>query len=114
MCEEKSKFHKHHDLIIAWAKGAKIEYFDQVVCEWFGIKDPRWLPAKKYRIKPEPKPDVVAYTRAVCPKKRMSHKEAYKEGLTSWASLVKTHQDNIKCIFDGETGALKSVELIKE
>lgn len=44
------KHHVHHDLIIAWAKGAEIEHFSDG--EWHHVSFPNWLPLKKYRIKP--------------------------------------------------------------
>ncbi len=112
LTEDKSKFHKHHDLIVAWAKGAKIEWKSKVDGAWHQIDTPTWPPSREYRIKPEPKPDVIAYTRAIMPDKPMSPQEAYERGFTSWASFVRVSQDNIKCVFDGETGKLKAVELL--
>lgn len=32
--EDRSKWHPHHDLIVAWARGAEIEYFDDDDCRW--------------------------------------------------------------------------------
>jgi hypothetical protein len=43
----------HADLIIAWANGAKIEYFDSVSEQWFETDKPQWNPDRKYRITPE-------------------------------------------------------------
>ena len=43
--------HVHKDLIIAWANGATIEYYDNR--NWFVIPNPRWASYTKYRIKPE-------------------------------------------------------------
>ena len=43
--------HKHHDLIIAWAKGAEIEaknYFDK----WEYVTVPTWRVGSTYRVKP--------------------------------------------------------------
>ena len=51
--EDTSKFHKHHDLIIAWAKGAKIQYFSYSYNEWKDINTPSWGETEQYRIKPE-------------------------------------------------------------
>ena len=53
-----NKPHKHAELIKAWADGAKIEVFYSED-EWEEIANPTWNPDAKYRIKPEPKPDVV-------------------------------------------------------
>jgi len=51
--------HKHADLIHAWANGATIEgRFPGG--EW-KLAVPYWLDEFEYRVKPEPKPDVVRY-----------------------------------------------------
>jgi hypothetical protein len=70
--------HKHYDLIIAWANGAKIQYlgWDVEAGEMnrlFGKKletrvwidcdtTPNWYTDFEYRIKPEPKPDTTLAT----------------------------------------------------
>lgn len=46
--------HKHADLIIAWAKGAEIEYYNWKG-EWVTSTDPKWIHYVEYRIKPEKK-----------------------------------------------------------
>ena len=100
--------HKHHDLIIAWAKGAQIQC--QVFGKpnkWFDIKNPDWLEGCTYRIKPNP--DVVLYK--------------YVDGDNGWAYYRKGAQDvgvdnknkaNLKLTVDGETGKLKKAEVINE
>ncbi len=47
---ETSKHHKHHDLIITWAKGAEIEYLS-ATGTWTSTKQPSWSSHKNYRIK---------------------------------------------------------------
>ena len=47
-----SKHHPHHDLIIAWAKGAEIETQTNDGTGWHSIENPIWRIAYKYRIKP--------------------------------------------------------------
>ena len=96
------KPHKHAELIKAWADGAEIEFrFKDGIQGWSDWKpndgrfsnDPWW----EYRIKPEPKPDVVTYP----------------ETATSWDEAKKTQwyvKGNLKLTFDGETGKLKSAE----
>jgi len=59
--EDKSKFHAHHDVIVAWARGAEIQklfegYSDRQPDEWMDDANPIWNPYVKYRIKPD-KPD---------------------------------------------------------
>lgn len=58
LVEDKSKHHKHHDLIIAWAKGAEIEYYSTIFNCWEEISKINWLDNYEYRIKPPaPKTD---------------------------------------------------------
>lgn len=47
--------HKHADLIIAWANGAKIQYRDPDYSdgEWDETTHPTWSEYKEYRIKPK-------------------------------------------------------------
>ena len=49
---DKINWHKHHDLIIAWAKGAEIEYQFLNFPTWKSAKNPSWFTDYKYRIKP--------------------------------------------------------------
>ena len=48
-----SQPHKHRDVIIAWANGAQIQFFD--VDEWIDCHEggPRWHEEKRYRVKPK-------------------------------------------------------------
>ena len=101
--------HKHADLIHAWADGAKIQWRDPKDDErWSDIKIPNWLEDCEYRIKPEPKPDVVVYSRVVgkfligC------------GGIEIQQLILRPQVDNpnIKYTFDGEWGKLKSAEVL--
>lgn len=96
MCEKKAR--PHAELIKAWADGGEIQFKDPLGV-WNDIKKPSWLEFFTYRIKPEPKPDVVQYRRAF-------------HGLVGDSTHVRCHEDNLKLTFDGETGKLKAVELI--
>lgn len=85
--------HKHADLICAWANGAEIERKScgkWITHEWTDI----WHHDFEYRIKPQPKPDVVCY---------------YKPMRNDRTRLPG---DDLKLTFDGETGKLKSAEVI--
>ena len=95
------KPHKHAELIKAWADGAEIEFKSKVDDEWKVMQTPLWLNESEYRIKPEPKPDVVKYGLV------MSNETA-----TPFTNDYQKH-DNIKLTFDGETGELKSAEVLK-
>ena len=93
--------HKHADLIKAWADGAEIESRPTGHGKW-STGTPGWSTYCEYRIKPEPKPDVVDYVRVgafhrivVCP--------------LEWANECSA---NLKLTFDGETGKLKAAEVI--
>ena len=94
--------HKHAALIKAWADGAEIEFQWDVCDDWKRLTTPRWDQDGNYRIKPEPKPDVVDYVRVgsfheivVCP--------------LEWARETNS---NLKLTWDGETGKLKAAEVI--
>ena len=89
-----TKPHPHRDLIIAWANGAKVEFLNRTT--WVGTETPSWYPSNKYRIKPEPKPDVVKELFAeVDPLLDLSYKAP-----------------NLRLTFCGETGKLKSAEVL--
>ncbi len=60
--EDTSNLHPHHDLIIAWAKGAEIEYWDDFFEDWLHVSNPAWGSSLKFRIKPEePKKETIKY-----------------------------------------------------
>ena len=86
--------HKHKALIIAWANGAEIQYFSMSK-EWEDIDMPSWDIRYEYRIKPEPKPDVVGFCRV------------------DRFSIAQDDEHNLRLTFDGETGKLKAAEVIE-
>ena len=88
--------HKHVELIKAWADGAEIEYRD-LDAPWHVRPNPSWLGSGEYRIKPEPKPDYSNDWHAVAG--GVSQVEHWRKG-------------NLLLTFDGETGKLKSAEVI--
>jgi hypothetical protein len=101
--------HVHHDLIVAWAKGATIQYLNKVCNEWCdACSSPFWEPKVTYRIKPEPKPDVVLYA---CIEKEVSFDNKVRIGFTC-ADKNKQKTDTCMFIFDGETGKLKDAQVI--
>ena len=92
--------HKHAELIKAWADGAEIEerYIGDTE-EWTEFTGDWSCPEFwEYRIKPEPKPDVV----------RMVEVPKHFYSLST-----ASPKDNLKLTFDGETGELKSAEVLK-
>jgi hypothetical protein len=50
--------HKHYDLIVAWADGAKIQFKDYD-SRWYVINNPMWHDSTEYRIKPEPQQELA-------------------------------------------------------
>jgi hypothetical protein len=96
--------HKHAELIKAWADGAQVQYFYHGEwVDWESYTSPSWGKTIEYRIKPEPKPDVVLRTflRPVT-----SIGMVYNEG--AW----NDERANISLTFDGETGKLKTAEVL--
>jgi hypothetical protein len=51
--------HKHADLIHFWADGAQIQSRNDISGCWEDNRLPMWAQDTMYRIKPEPKPNVV-------------------------------------------------------
>lgn len=115
------KPHKHAKLIKAWADGAEIQVCDysSESVSWINVKSPQWREDFAYRIKPEPKPDLIVHSIVefrhlwktpyihvswqgdICP-------EGYKH------NVLRPNVEHLRYIFDGETSKLKSVEIINE
>ena len=93
--------HKHAELIKAWADGAQIEC-RSALGGWLYTSEPDWHENHEYRIKPEPKPDVVLYANVhSCYENRIAHvTDAYAD-----------NRRNLKIVFDGATGEPKSAEV---
>ena len=45
--------HKHYDVIVAWANGEDVEYWNESFSEWREDDRPRWYEHLNYRIKPK-------------------------------------------------------------
>lgn len=54
LAEDKSKYHKHHDLIIQWAKGAVLECRYEGDIVWDTARNPTFRTRMEYRVKPTP------------------------------------------------------------
>jgi len=94
--------HKHAALIKQWADGATIQFKPHnCLHDWKeadGIIG--WHDWCDYRVKPEPKPDVVRY--AVASKLEVKH-----------VGPVNSNPcNNVMFVFDGETGALKDAQVL--
>jgi hypothetical protein len=91
--------HKHYDMIVAWAEGKDIQVkaFSHSDWEDVDMNGEEWYEHYTYRIKPEPKPDVVKYL--IC-------------GLKSWVEVDdQVGHECIKIVIDGK-GKLKSAEVL--
>lgn len=105
--DHKKTPHKHAVLIKAWADGEEIEYKRPNSPIWKAVNmGNSWLETNEFRIKPEPKPDVVKYG-CVWWDKGTEYGES---------SLLADNigcDSNVKYTFDGETGELKSVVMFQ-
>ena len=101
--------HKHADLIKAWADGAEIQYRDKgEQAAWDTMTVPYWnCDWIEFRIKPQPKPDVTAYFKSGNINREMT-------SLGASVGVVNTTKTfaNFCLTFDGETGKLKSAEVL--
>lgn len=54
--EDRTNLHPHHDVIVAWAKGAKIECRVNISSRWVPVAGPcpTWSPEKEYRVMTQP------------------------------------------------------------
>lgn len=98
------KPHVHAECIKAWADGIKVQFKTKEDIVWHDLDNYgwcRWDVNNQYRIKPEPKPDVVKLTQAVLTDQNVSG-----IGFSIYNPL------NLELTFDGETGKLKKAEVI--
>ena len=95
--------HTHHDIIVAWAADTSkvVQCRSRAEHDWEDCHGGViWLTPLEYRLKPDPVPDVVVYL------------EVDVHG-ASIQFEQQTEQDNLRLTFDGETGKLKSAEVLK-
>ena len=104
------KPHKHAELIKAWADGAEIQqrnfyYAPRKWSDWL-VFNGTWIDedSTEYRIKPEPKPDFYK-SYLVFSTRIYSEGERFPVG-----GMMKA---NLQLTFDGETGELKSAEVLQ-
>jgi hypothetical protein len=97
--------HKHYDMIIAWAEGKEVQ-FKNLDNNWeFVGTCPIWVEKFEYRIKPMPKPDYV----------KIFYLESHPFlGLRFSEEInpIQGKTKRISCTFDGETGHLKTAEVV--
>jgi hypothetical protein len=98
--------HKHAVVLRAYAEGATIQWLSGDNT-WKDVANPSFYPENQYRVKPEPKPDIVLY--------------GVVNLIKDWQVFARlTHLttsnlrgDNVRLTFDGETGELKNAEAIQ-
>jgi hypothetical protein len=92
--------HIHADLIKAWADGAIIEEYRPNLDQWVKPEPyPIWDARFAYRVKSAPKEDTVAYY--------------YADSFNRLHLMNFDNSPDLKITFDGETGLIKSAEVIK-
>ena len=103
--------HKHAAIIKAWADGESIEY-NGIGGKWLPVTEagPCWMESVEYRIKPEPTHDEIAFGIV-----EVSYRKDLGSASCRTMFRVSEHweNDNVMFTFDGETGKLKSAEVMK-
>ena len=99
--------HKHYDMIVAWAEGKDIQFkaFSHSDWEDVDMNGEEWYEHYQYRIKPMPKPDYI----------KIFYLESHPFLGLRFSEEINPVQEKTKrisCAFDGETGKLKSAEVI--
>jgi hypothetical protein len=100
--------HRHAELIKAWADGAKIESrtlhtHAKNTNVWQETTEPAWSNTNlEFRIKIEPKPDRITFL--------TDYRDGWSEAPVS--CYVRGSKRALKLTHDGETGELKSAEVL--
>ena len=94
------KPHIHAELIKAWADGAEIQTLVKPDWGWEDVKNPCWDENNTYRIKPKTNNDIVYET-------HIKYDFGWK-----WINTTSTVEENLRLVFDGTTGKLKSAEVL--
>jgi len=95
--------HKHYDMIVAWAEGKQIQV-KAFNLTWDDREKPLWCLNREYRIKPDPKPDVV---------RNIIIEATYSDSVDFVQVYVSKYlPSNLRLTFDGETGKLKKAEVL--
>lgn len=103
------KPHKHADLIKTWADGAVIQ-FKNDDGSWIdcNCNAPTWDYRVEYRVKPEPKHDIVYFCTVSLDAYEVFDLDVFEP------TLIQHDCDNLKLTLDAETGALKDATVIKK
>lgn len=96
--------HKHAEIIKAWADGAEVQ-MKVLPGVWANVTFPDFS-GSEYRIKPEPKPDVIQSY-------HITKSQGHYETAGPVCPPKEYRNPNIALTFDGETGKLKAAEVLK-
>lgn len=103
--------HPHHDLIVAWAADTTrvVQHRDDENKPWEDcVAQPYFSRNWEYRFKPVPKPDVVELAHII------KAQRSSPSDFDGWDFRpCPMYAPNVRLTFDGETDALKSVEILK-
>ncbi len=102
--------HKHYDVMVEWAADTtKVVQFKDADGHWKDCEQVNnWATWIEYRIKPEPKPDVVVVG-IIEVGKTPNFIPDYQ---TQFRVSEHYEKDNIRLTFDGDTGKLKKAEVL--
>lgn len=106
--------HKHAEVLRAIADGKKVQHNAFMrSSDWYGASkhcNPISHPELEWRVKPEPKPDVVAEGILDCPLVGLYNNPEYGVEFR-----VNKHYEKptVRFTFDGETGKLKKAEVLE-
>ncbi len=113
--------HKWAKEIAASFEGKTIQVRNQTAehtKDWVDVDSPAWITTGgcEYRIKPEPKPDIVLYGAFG---KKVEQEETFftvreiNQYQRKASDNPRYPVDNVRFVVDGATGELKSVEIVK-
>jgi hypothetical protein len=95
--------HIHADVIHRYAEGEQVQLYDDRSGKWVDTLNPSFHEGRNYRIKPEPKPDLV-YMVVI---------NVSLNGQFYAPCIRQSIEDaNLKIVFDGETNKLISAEVL--
>lgn len=98
--------HKHAELMIALANDSSLVIQSKLDGKWTDLEMPCWDYSTIYRIKPEPTPDIVKYIVF------NNNKYLCEAGCVQLGWKDNEIWPQVKVTFDGETGKIKSAEVI--
>lgn len=106
------KPHKHAEAIKAWADGHEIEMFTDNG-KWERVPHPSWMSGMEYRIKREPRPDIVEESLLFLNQCIPLRADINDPSWSRWLKDGNAYRvvAKFRLTYDGETGFLKHAEL---